>query len=161
MGYEMGFVKNNKDELTSYSEENYYWHWCGWDYTKLHDEIAVLCGGAQLGEFGEDYVIPVENLAFINEICDKIQNCDFYRKYMEIMEIDPWLADEFFDKVDINDKVTFALAFSLSEKYLKYQPIATILYRSTSDGYFIVESLKEAYDKMVADGVKDVILYGG
>lgn len=159
MGYEMGFVKNN--EQTTYSEDNYYWTCCGWEYTELHDEIAVICGNAQLGKFGDEYIIPVENLAFINEIWDKLQNCDFYHKYVKVVDIDPYLADEFLEKADIKDRVNFALAFSLSEKNIKYQPIATILYRSTSDGYFTVECFKKGYDRMIADNAKNVILYGG
>ena len=162
MGYEMGFAKNNG--RTTYSEDNYYWICCGWEYTELHDEIATICGDAQLGEFGRlgnEYIVPVENLAFINEIWDKLQNCDFYHTYMKIIDVDPYLADEFLENVDIKDKVNFALAFSLSEKNAKYQPIATSLYRSASDGYFTVESFKKGYDRMIADGAKDVILYGG
>ena len=158
----MGFAKNNRQ--TTYSEDNYYWICCGWEYTELHDEIATICGDTQLkafGGFGTEYIVPVENLAFINEIWDKLQNCDFYHTYMKIIDVDPYLADEFLENVDIKDKVNFALAFSLSEKNAKYQPIATSLYRSTSDGYFTVEGFKKGYDRMIADGAKNVILYGG
>ena len=159
MGYEMGFAKNNG--RTTYSEDDYYWICCGWEYTELHDEIAIICGDTQLGEFGDEYVIPVENLAFINEIWDRLQDCDFYHKYMKVMDVDPYLADKFFEKTSIEDKVNFALIFALSKKNAKYQPIATILYRNASDGYFTVESFKKGYDRMVADGTKDVILFGG
>ena len=156
MGYEMGFIKNNGTYF-----DDAYWSWCGWENTDLHDEIVRLCGG-ETPSFGEDYEILVENLEFINVLYNKVSvKNDIYAVYREVSTIDSLLADEFLNSVDIYKKIDFAKSFILPREYSKYQPIATIIYERMKSGYNMLESLKEGYDRMIADGITEVIFYGG
>lgn len=155
MGYEIGF--ENKETRVNY------WYWCGWDFTQFHRAIAAECGNVSYAEieYDKDFVIPVENLEFINVLFNKVSKNKVYRTYYNLLNVDGLLADEYIENLSLEDRILFAMNFVLPAQYTKYQEIAKMIYVRTLDDSYLLESLKKAYDRMVADGVQEVVLYGG
>lgn len=155
MGYEIGF--ENKETKVNY------WSWCGWDFTQFHREIALKCGNVNYAEveFDKDFLIPVKNLEFINILFNSVSKNEVYRIYYNLLMIDESLAEEYIENLSLEDRISFATKFVLPAQYTKYQEIARMIYVKTLDGFYLLESLKKAYDQMVADGVQEVVLYGG
>ena len=155
MGYEIGF--ENKDTKVNY------WSWCGWDFTQFHRAIALECGNVNYAEveYDKDFLIPVKNLEFINILFNNASKNKVYRVYYNLLMIDELLAEEYIENLSLEDRILFAINFVLPAEYTKYQEIAKMIYAKILDGSYLLESLKEAYDKMVADGVQEVVLYGG
>lgn len=153
MGFEMGFVDLHDDDKC-------YWFLCGWENLNFYHDFASICGiGKNKNREGET-IVPVRNLDFICQLTDQLSVNKVYQTYRTVFIVDELLAQEYLEQLSIEDRVSLATAFVLPQDYSKYQPVVNNFYVNTLEGCLIVESFKEAYDKMKKK-TDMVVLYGG
>jgi len=153
MGFEMGFVDPHDDNTC-------YWYLCGWENLDFYHDFASICGVGKNKDREGETIVPVKSLDFICPLIDQLFENKIYNIYRKVFLVDQYLAQDFLEHLSIEDKIDFAIAFVLPQEYSKYQTIANYFYNNALDGCLIVESFKEAYDKMKKN-TNMVVLYGG
>lgn len=153
MGFEMGFVDQHDDNTC-------YWFLCGWENLDFYHDFASICGAGKNKDRDEETIVPVKNLDFICPLTDQLFENKIYNIYRKVLLVDSFLAQDYLESLSIEDKIDFATAFALPQDYSKYQTLANHFYENVREGILIVDSFKEAYDRMKKE-TDTVVLYGG
>jgi len=157
MGFEFGFARRPyKESDNGYNDANILFFWCGRENSALCRFLGFL---SDYDWVNDEIKIEVKKLHFLEPVMEKLEKNKDYNIIKKLFYFGDTFVTEYWNEMTFEQKTKLRLDFLPLTNDSNINYICVELYERFEEGYFLLDALYEAYQKMLKEKLEYVWLY--